>query len=58
MNETDGINITFKRRIRRSYAIDRPIDLAHGAFVHGVGQDLAALREEDAGGFRRGAVGY
>lgn len=31
--------------------------LAHGALVHGVGEDLAALREEDTGGFRGGAVG-
>ena len=31
--------------------------LAHGALVHGVGRDLAALREEDAGGLSGGAVG-
>ena len=33
------------------------LDSAHGALVHGVGRDLAALREEDAGGLRGGAVG-
>ena len=34
------------------------LNSAHGALVHGVvGRDLAALREEDAGGFRDGAVG-
>ena len=34
------------------------LNSAHGALVHGVvGRDLAALCEEDAGGFRDGAVG-
>lgn len=35
----------------------RPHDLAHSALVHGVGEDLAALCEEDAGRFCGGAVG-
>ena len=48
-----GINIWYFSR-----AVDAALhDLAHSAFIHSVGENLAALCKKDAGRSRGGAVG-